>query len=85
VGGALARDHARSRARGRLPHVHSSNPRGQNEQGWNFGRFGAYYDLETWRRYLSEAGFAELAHYYRPAGLPREKQPWLASAWRKGK
>ncbi len=63
----------------------SSNPRGRNEEGWNFGRFGAYHDLETWRRYLSEAGFAELAHYYRPAGLPPEKQPWLASAWRKRK
>ena len=30
------------------------------------------------------AGFAELEHYYRPAGLPREEQPWLASVWRKG-
>jgi len=24
-----------------------------------------------------------LEHYYRPAGLPREQQPWLASVWRK--
>jgi hypothetical protein len=24
-----------------------------------------------------------LSHYYRPAGLPREQQPWLASVWRK--
>ena len=31
-----------------------------------------YHDLETWRRYMSAAGFAELTHYYRPAGLPRE-------------
>ena len=28
------------------------------------------------------AGFAELEHYFRPAGLPREQQAWLASAWR---
>ncbi|MGH8141331.1 MAG: class I SAM-dependent methyltransferase, partial [Steroidobacteraceae bacterium] len=35
----------------------SSNPRGDNEEGWNRGRYGAYHDLETWRRYLSEAGF----------------------------
>jgi SAM-dependent methyltransferase len=63
----------------------SSNPRGQNEEGWNLGRFGAYHDLETWRRYMAEAGFVELAHYYRPAGLPRERQPWLASLWRKRK
>ena len=61
----------------------SSNPHGHNEEGWNRGRYGAYHDLETWRGYLAQAGFAELEHYYRPAGLPREQQPWLASAWRK--
>jgi hypothetical protein len=32
---------------------------------------------------LIDTGFSELDHYYRPAGLPREKQPWLASAWRR--
>jgi len=61
----------------------SSNPRGANEEGWNRGRYGAYYDLETWRRYVSAAGFIALTHYFRPAGLPREQQPWLASVWRK--
>jgi SAM-dependent methyltransferase len=61
----------------------SSNPRGQNEEGWSGGRYGAYHDLDTWRGYVSAAGFSELDHYYRPAGLPREKQPWLASAWRR--
>ncbi len=61
----------------------SSNPRGDNEEGWGRGRYGAYHDLDTWRRHLSAAGFTELAHYYRPAGLPRERQPWLASLWRK--
>ena len=61
----------------------SSNPRGHNEEGWNGGRYGVYYDLESWRRYVSGAGFTELTHYYRPAGLPREQQPWLASVWRK--
>ena len=60
----------------------SSNPRGNNEEGWSGGRYGAYHDLETWRRYLSGAGFVEIEHYYRPAGLPREQQPWLASVWR---
>ena len=60
----------------------SSNPRGSNEEGWNRGRYGAYYDLDTWRRYVEAAGFAEITHYYRPAGLPREQQPWLASVWR---
>jgi SAM-dependent methyltransferase len=61
----------------------SSNPHGRNEEGWNRGRYGAYHDLETWRRYVSAAGFVELTHYYRPAGLPRDRQPWLASVWRK--
>ena len=61
----------------------SSNPRGDNEEGWDRGRYGAYWDLATWRRYLSGAGFIELAHYYRPAGLPRERQPWLATVCRR--
>jgi len=60
-----------------------SNPRGHNEEGWAGGRYGAYHDIETWRRYASGAGFVELAHYYRPPGLPRERQPWLASVWRR--
>lgn len=61
----------------------SSNPRGENEEGWHGERYGAYHDLAAWRRYLSGAGFAELEHYYRPTGLPREQQPWLASVWRR--
>jgi SAM-dependent methyltransferase len=61
----------------------SSNPHGENEEGWNGERYGAYHDLAAWRRYLSHAGFTELEHYYRPSGLPREQQPWLASVWRK--
>ncbi|WP_147482350.1 class I SAM-dependent methyltransferase, partial [Pseudomonas syringae] len=27
----------------------SSNPRGENQEGWNGERYGAYHDLETWR------------------------------------
>ena len=61
----------------------ASNPHGGNDEGWNRGRYGAYYDLATWRRQVLSAGFIELAHYYRPPGLPREQQPWLASVWRK--
>ena len=62
----------------------SSNPHGHNEEGWNRGRYGAYHDLETWRAFMTAAGFEELEHYYRPPGLPREQQPWLASVWRRG-
>jgi SAM-dependent methyltransferase len=61
----------------------SSNPRGANQEGWFNGRYCNYHDWDGWRAFMREAGFAELDHYYRPAGLPREEQPWLASVWRK--
>ncbi len=61
----------------------SSIPHGHNEEGWSDGRYGVYHEPESWRRYVSAAGFVELAHYYRPAGLPRDRQPWLASVWRR--
>lgn len=61
----------------------SSNPRGENQESINGERYGAYYDLTTWRDYVADAGFVELEHYYRPAGLPCEQQPWLASVWRR--
>ena len=61
----------------------SSNPRGPNREGWSGDRYACYLDLTAWRRAMTSAGFIELEHYYRPAGLPRERQPWLASVWRK--
>ena len=61
----------------------SSNPRGQNQEGWNGQRYGCYHDWASWRELLTSTGFTEIRHYYRPAGLPREQQPWLASLWRK--
>jgi SAM-dependent methyltransferase len=61
----------------------SSNPRGDGQEGWNGGRYGVFYNWETWCDYMIGAGFVEITHFYRPAGLPREQQPWLASVWRK--
>lgn len=61
----------------------TSNPRGQGEEGWSGGRYGAWHDIEAWRAYLERAAFIELEHYFRPPGLPRAQQPWLASVWRK--
>jgi SAM-dependent methyltransferase len=61
----------------------ASNPRGENQEGWNGSRYGAYHDLESWTRLALDAGFEAVRHYYRPAGLPREQQPWLASLWRR--
>jgi SAM-dependent methyltransferase len=61
----------------------SSNPRGDNVEGWSSGRYGSWHDLDGWRSHLTAAGFVELEHYYRPQGAPRESQSWLASAWRR--
>ena len=67
----------------------SSNPRAverderDEREGWSGERYSVFHAWPTWRAYVSAAGFVELAHYYRPAGLPREQQPWLASVWRK--
>lgn len=72
--------HATLKPRGVL---FASNPRGHNEEGWSGGRYGTYHELAAWRRFLGQAGFTELEHYYRPAGLPLEQQPWLATVWRK--
>ena len=71
--------HATLKPRGVL---FSSNPRGANEEGWQNGRYGAWHDLAAWRGFVTAAGFDELDHYYRPDGVPREQQPWLASVWR---
>ncbi len=61
----------------------ASNPRGDNREGWQGERYGAYHDLPQWRRLLGAAGFEELEHYYRPPGKPRSMQPWLATVFRK--
>ena len=60
-----------------------SNPHGDGQEGWQGDRYGAFHDWPSWRNYVTSAGFVELEHYYRPPGLPREQQPWLASVWRK--
>ena len=61
----------------------SSNPRGENQEGWSGERYGCYHDWKSWRELAIAAGFSEIQHYYRPPGLPRAEQPWLASVWRK--
>jgi len=72
--------HAALKPRGVL---FASNPHGQGEEGWNGERYGAFHDWDTWCNHMVAAGFTELTHYYRPSGQPRERQPWLASVWRK--
>ena len=61
-----------------------SNPRGNNEEGLEGSRYSCFFDLDTWRDYVIDARFIEVQHYFRPTGLPRHRQPWLATVWRKG-
>jgi SAM-dependent methyltransferase len=72
--------HAALRPRGVL---FSSNPRGDGDEGWSGERYGVRHGWDAWRGFVTAAGFTEIDHYYRPAGLPRAQQPWLASAWRR--
>jgi SAM-dependent methyltransferase len=61
-----------------------SNPRGNNEEGVSGDRYSCFFDLTTWRDFVTAAGFMEVRHYSRPPGLPCYKQPWLATVLRKG-
>jgi SAM-dependent methyltransferase len=76
----LAALHETLRPRGVL---FCSNPRGEDTEGYNGERYGAFHTLETWSRIVSAAGFDLVTHYYRPEGKPRSEQPWLATVWRK--
>jgi SAM-dependent methyltransferase len=54
-----------------------SNPRGDGE-GWSGQRYGHYLEFEASKRFLEDAGFEVLDHFYRPSGKPKHEQPWLA-------
>lgn len=60
-----------------------SNPRGPDREDWNGSRYGAYLSWESWRDHVTATGLIAVEHFYRPAGLAREHQPWLASVWKK--
>lgn len=61
----------------------SSNPRGDNREGYSGARYGAYHDEQRWQRTCEAAGFELITSYHRPAGLPRDEQPWFVTVWRK--
>ncbi len=61
-----------------------SNPHGPDAEGFRAERYGAFLTPETWSARVVAAGFQEIEHYYRPPGLPRAQQPWLATVWRVG-
>ena len=62
-----------------------SNPRGNNLEGYSDDRYGCFFKPDTWRKYVTNAGFSEVKSYFRPSGLPRQKQPWFVTIWRRGK
>lgn len=76
----LARLHAALRPRGVLM---SSNPHGDDEEGWVGDRYACFLGPTTWCRIVEEAGFEPIEQYYRPPGRPRHRQPWFATVWRK--
>lgn len=55
----------------------TSNPRG-NSEGWSGGRYGNFIEFEEASNLLQAAHFSILSHYYRPEGVPKNQQPWLA-------
>ena len=63
--------------------VFCSNPRGPNIEQVNGLRYGNYMEADGWTAFFQQAGFVLCEEYYRPPGLPRHEQPWLAMVWRK--
>jgi SAM-dependent methyltransferase len=58
-----------------------SNPRGNNEEGLNGDRYCCFFDLDTWRNYVSAAGFFEVRHF---GSLNSFSESRLASITRAG-
>jgi len=61
----------------------SSNPRGNDQESYSNGRYGAYYSDKAWLNLVKSSGFFPIDQYYRPKGFPREQQHWFATVWRK--
>lgn len=78
--GVLGALHGTLRPRGVL---FASNPRGDDQEGWQGERYGVFHELPRWQALVGAAGFELLEHYYRPPGKPRDQQPWLATVFRR--
>ncbi len=61
----------------------ASIPHGNDEEGGNDARYSCFHSPTSWQAHLLSAGFVECMSYYRPAGLPRSEQRWLAGVWRR--
>jgi len=62
---------------------------GEDKEGWTGGRtpstrsYVCWLSEETWIERCEAVGLELLDKFYRPPGLPRERQPFLATVWRK--
>jgi len=61
----------------------SSNPHGNNEEGWQRKRFASLHTPERWQGFMQSAGFTLQESYYRPSHLPPAQQPWFVTVWLK--
>lgn len=61
----------------------ASIPHGDDQEGGNDERYSCFHHPASWHAHLTRAGFVELLSYFRPPGVPRAEQRWLASVWRK--
>jgi SAM-dependent methyltransferase len=59
------------------------NPLGRDEEGWFADRYVSLYSRRSWCRLVRQAGFRRIGLFYRPPGLPRRQQNWLATLWRR--
>lgn len=62
---------------------------GEDREGWTEGRtvetrsWVCWLSESSWKAHCVKAGFVLEDLYYRPPGLPRERQPFLATVWRR--
>ncbi len=61
----------------------SSNPRGDDREGYVGERYGVFYADDTWCERVRRAGFELVESFRRPSGRPPGEQAWLASVWRR--
>jgi len=66
----------------------TSNPRGNDEEGVSGGRFGVYYQDDTWLELVNNlrvqnGRFQLIQQYFRPQFAPPDQQRWFATVWRK--
>ena len=61
---------------------------GEDKEGWTDGRtagtrsYVSWLSEKTWCALCEDAGLELIELYYRPPGRPRERQPFLGTAWR---